>query len=192
MHGITAVVDCAQIGPQSIREARWSIFWYALRVRVGYEHRVCVWLRQRALEPYWPRFNATPRAYQPRHKIIWRSVLPGWMFVRSMPGLTNFGMFDQWPVARFVRHADHAPIQIPDLGKEGIEQIRKIEASLNDSAIAAREGIPFKVGDLVTITKLEIVGKIVRLDGRRRIVVSAPMFGSIVDMTVCVADIESV
>jgi transcription antitermination factor NusG len=95
-------------------------------------------------------------------------------------------------VRRFVRNGNGELAEIPDKGKEGMEKIRDIEASLNANPIAARDGIPFKVGQVVDIKKLEKRGKILRLDGRRRIIIEVFMFNRFVTGTFSVADIEAV
>jgi hypothetical protein len=93
-------------------------------------------------------------------------------------------------VRRFLRNGDGV---LEMLGEHEMDRIREIEVALNESVIAAREGIPFKVGQTVYIKKLEINGKILKLDGRRRIIISVPMFGSSgVPLTLSVADIEAV
>jgi len=148
-----------------------------------------MWLLQRQMQPYWPRYNPVPRAYQPRNRIVWRSVLPGYMFVNAKR--IKFWLFDELDGAKLMRNGNSL-VEIPDAGKQGMERIREIAEALNADAIAARDGIPFKVGQKVRIRDLDIEATVKRLDSRRRIVVAAPMLGSVVDMTVAVEHIESI
>lgn len=186
MHGAIAVMDDAQIGPPMATGGRW----YALLVMAGVERRACIWMRLRGMWPYWPRYEVGHRDFKSRRSVIWRSVIPGYIF---LPVPANCWLVEEAPgVRRIMRNGRGGFAEIPDGGKEGIEQIRDIEASLNANPVAAREGIPFKVGQQVHVSRLDMTGKILKLDGRRRIVVSVPLFGSSIPMTVSVGDIESV
>lgn len=213
MHGAIAVAE--QIGPQSATNGRWSI----LLMTTGIERRACHWLRQRGLQPYWARYRVNWREFQARSGIQWRSVLPGYLFLPwptdstqttisdaptvetsalkvgdVIPGgkkriIDYCQLVEKAPgVRRFVRNGDGEP---ETLGEHDMDRIREIEAALNDSIIAARDGIPFKVGQLVHVKRLEMTGKILRLDGRRRIIIEVFMFGSFVPLTLSVADIEA-
>lgn len=183
MHGLIGMSE--QVSPQPATVDRW----YALLTRAGLERRACIWLRIRQLEPYWPRYNPVPRPYQDPRKVSWRSVIPGYMF---LPAPADCALVEEAPGVRVMRDGDGAPIKIPNDGKQGIAQIREIAKSLNDDAIAARDGVPFYKGQKVRVIRLEVEAKIDRIDSRRRVVVSVPMFGSVVPLTLSVADIESV
>ena len=181
MHGAIAVAE--QIGPQTAREGRW----YVLLTTTGVERRTCIWMRLRGLEPYWARYRVNWREFQVRSGIQWRSVLPGYLF---LPHPADCKMVEDAPgVRRFLRNGDGKP---KTLDEHEIGQIREIEAALNDSIIAARDGIPFKVGQWVEVKRLEKRGKILRLDGRRRIIISVPEWFNGSPMTLSVADIEAV
>jgi transcription antitermination factor NusG len=214
MHGAIAVAE--QIPSQSPTNGRW----YVLLTTTGVERRTCIWMRLRGLEPYWARYRVNWREFQVRSGVQWRSVLPGYLFL-PWPANSTQTMISDAPavetstlkvgdvipggkkriidycqlvekapgVRRFVRNADGEP---ETLDEHEMSRIREIESALNDSIIAARDGIPFKVGQLVDVKKLEMRGKILRLDGRRRIIIEVFMFGSIVPLTVSVADIEAV
>jgi transcription antitermination factor NusG len=184
MHGALAVTE--QIGQQSAREGQ-GLNWYVILMSTGLERRACIWMRLRGLQPYWPRYRVNWREFQVRHGIQWRSVLPGYLF---LPHPADCKLVEDAPgVRRFLRNGDGEP---ETLGEHDINRIREIESALNDSIIAARDGIPFKVGQLVDVKKLEMRGKILRLDGRRRIIVEVFMFGRFVPTTLSVADIEAV
>ena len=92
-------------------------------------------------------------------------------------------------VRRFLRNADGKPKTID---RHDMDKIQDTEAALNSSIIAARDGIPFKVGQNVYVKRLEMTGKILRLDGRRRIIISVPGWFNGSPMTLSVADIEAV
>jgi transcription antitermination factor NusG len=185
MHGAIAVAE--QIGPTSHREGQGSR-WYVLLTTTGLERRTCIWMRLRGLQPYWARYRINWREFQVRSGIQWRSVLPGYLF---LPWPADCKLVEDAPgVRRFLRNGDGKP---ETLDENQMSRIREIEAALNDSIIAARDGIPFKVGQNVHVKRLEMTGKILRLDGRRRIIISVPMFGSSgVPLTLSVADIEAV
>ena len=182
MHGAIAVAE--QNASQSAREGRWYVFL----VMAGMERRACSWLRQHGLDPYWPRYEVGHRDFKQRRKMIWRSVLPGYLFI---PTPVDCGLVEEAPgVHRFIRYANR---DLAELDGHDMNKIREIEAALADSVIAARDGIPFKVGQAVHIIPLDINGEIQLLDSKRRIVVSVPLFGgSGVPMIVSVADIESI
>lgn len=164
--------------------------WHALLAVPGSERRACIWLkRECGLKPYWPRYQTEFRL-QRRSKIQWRSVIPGYIF---LPAPVNYRKVESGPkIRRFLRNGTGDVAQIPYWGKQGIEEIIKIEASLNANPIAARDGIPFKKDQMVRIIPLEISGKILRIDSRRRVVILVDMFGGTVPLTVAVGDIESV
>jgi transcription antitermination factor NusG len=212
-----AIISASQIDAQSCQQSRW----YVLLTTTGLERRACIWMRLRGLQPYWARYRVSWREFQARSGIQWRSVLPGYLFL-PWPADCVQTMISDTPVAhmsllkvgdvipggkkkvidycqlvekapgvrRFVRNADGFP---ETLDEHEMDRIREIESALNDSIIAARDGIPFKVGQNVYVKRLEMIGKILRLDGRRRIIISVPMFGSSgVPLTLSVADIESI
>jgi transcription antitermination factor NusG len=184
MHG--AIATAEQIGPQSAEEDS-GLRYYVILMSTGLERRACIWMRLRGLDPYWARYRVIWREFQARHGIQWRSVLPGYLF---LPHPADCKLVEDAPgVRRFLRDNDGRPKTIDQYD---MDRIREIEAALNDSIIAARDGIPFKVGQLVYVKRLEQRGKILRLDGRRRIIIEVFMFGSFLPMTLSVADIESI
>lgn len=179
MHGAMMAAEQAQ----TVTESRW----YVLLTTTGIERRACIWLRLRGLEPYWARYRVNWREFQVRSGIQWRSVLPGYLF---LPWPADYKLVEDAPgVRRFLRNGDGTP---KTLHEHEMGRIREIESALNDSIIAARDGIPFKVGQVVDVKKLEMRGKILRLDGRRRIIIEVFMFGSFVPLTLSVADIASI
>jgi transcription antitermination factor NusG len=184
MHGAIAVAEQDPgIGLYSPTGGRWSI----ILMTTGVERRACRWMRLRGLKPYWARYRVNWREFQVRSGVQWRSVLPGYIF---LPWPVDCRVVEDAPgVRRFLRNVDGAP---ETRDEREIERIREIEAALNDSAVAARDGIPFKVSQEVYVKKLELRGKILRLDGRRRIIISVPDWFNGAPMTLAVADIESV
>ncbi len=138
------------------------------------------------MEPYWPRYRSEARL-QHRSRVLWRSVLPGYLFLSSP---VNFRTIGNAPALRRVLRSGSG--DVAELSKADMENIHRIEDALNDSSVASVEGIPFRKGQLVRVIPLDIVAKIRRIDRRRRVVVDAPLFGSVVAMTVVVGDIESV
>jgi transcription antitermination factor NusG len=184
MHGALAVAE--QIGPTSHREGQGSR-WYVILMSTGLERRACIWMRLRGLQPYWARYRVSWREFQARTGIQWRSVLPGYLF---LPWPADCKLVEDAPgVRRFLRDVDGKP---KTLDQHELDKIRETEAALNCSIIAARDGIPFKVGQLVEVKSLENTGKILRLDGRRRIIIEVFMFNRFVTGTFSVADIEAV
>lgn len=185
MHGAMAAAE--QIGPYSASGGQGAR-WYVILMSSGLERRACIWMRLRGLQPYWARYRVNWREFQVRSGIQWRSVLPGYLF---LPWPADCRLVEDAPgVRRFLRDGDGQP---ETLGEHDMGRIREIEAALNASVVAARDGIPFKVGQTVLVKKLELTGVILRLDGRRRIIILVPMFGSRgVPLTLSVADIEAV
>ena len=169
-----------------------SANWYALLVGTGLERKVCIWLRRRQYEPYWPRYKAPVKLNRHRRALRWRSVIPGYLFLPTPRfGEINYKLIEGVPgVNGFLRNGN-VPIILPETGKQGIEKIIEIETALNESAVAAEFGIPFKKGQVVYVKSLEIVGEIKRIDGRDRIIVEVAMFGNKVPMSLSCAAIEA-
>ena len=160
--------------------------WHALLVAPGRERRACIWMRLRALEPYWPRYRCEAR-WQHRSAVQWRSVMPGYLFM-SAP--TNYRMVEEAPAVRnFLRNGDG---DVANVANSDIDRIRQIEEALNDNAVAAEQGIPFKKGQSVWVLPLETVGEIQHIDSRRRVVVLVPMFGGHRSCTVAVEQITAI
>ena len=166
--------------------------WYALLVASGMERKVCIWLRRRQYEPYWPRYKGQVKLSRHRRSVQWRSVIPGYLFIPAPErGSVNWSLVESAPGAHGFMCSAGNIVSLPESGKQGIEQIMAIETALNESVIAAKDGIPFKKGQLVTVRSLEIVGEIKRIDGKDRIIVEVPMFGSKVPMSLSSAAIEA-
>ena len=113
-------------------------------------------------------------------------MLPGYVF---LPAPADCGLVEDAPGARrFIRYGSG---DIAELSQKVIDRIKEmeIEARINEGAILDREGKPFEIGQQVHVSKLELTGKILKLDGRRRIVVEVPLFGNIVPMVVGIGDI---
>jgi transcription antitermination factor NusG len=90
-----------------------------------------------------------------------------------------------------MRYPNKDLVQISD---RDITDIVRIEEALNASPISASLGIPFRVGQEVRITRgifLNHQTKILAIDGRRKISVEVPMFGSAVCVILPVEDIEA-
>jgi transcription antitermination factor NusG len=170
--------------------------WFALKVRAGSESRAKRALEARSIVPYWPRYQALKRIIGSRlaaRRKSWRSVIPGLMFVpvdyRAVhETIRSYSTSIQGVLA----DAGGKWVTIPDNGRQSMETIRQIEAALNASAIAARDGIPFRVGQRVRVERLASEGTIARIDGTRQITVEAFMFGRVTRMIVPVSEIESV
>jgi transcription antitermination factor NusG len=180
MHGAIGTMELQDTSRPIMGAVR---HWYALLVASGMERKVCIWLRRRQYEPYWPRYKGQVKLNRHRRAIQWRSVIPGYLFIPAPEhGSVNWSLVESAPgVHGFMCSAGNI-VSLPEIGKQGIEQIMAIETALNESAIAAVHGIPFKKGQLVFVKSLEIIGEIKRIDGRDRIMVEVPMFGSKVPM----------
>lgn len=167
--------------------------WYALLVESGSERKVCIWLKRRQFSPYWARYRGQVKLNRHRKAIRWRSVIPGYLFI-PVPvfDTINCELVESAPGARKMMKSGEKLVEIPEMGKDGIEQIKAIEAALNASAVAASEGIPFKVGQQIRIIKVEIEGKINRIASKTKIVVEAMMFGAVREWELPVSEIEAV
>lgn len=167
------------------------VIWRALRVTSGRERPACIWLKMHQLHPYWPRYRVEPTRLQNRRKIIWRSVLSGYLFLPLLlerpidrtffeycPGISNWMRDGAGNVAK--------------LTEEEIACIRRLELAMQASVIAAVEGIPFKVGDKVRIKPYGIKGTIIELVSRREIKIEAPLGGALRIWTAPGSEIEAV
>ena len=154
--------------------------WYAVLVASGLERKACIWLRRRQYAPYWPRYKGQVKLNRHRNAERWRSVIPGYLFLPveddpnwelledRMPGFGSVlrnGVRDRYAL-------------LPDKGREGIEQIRQIEAALNASPIAAADGMPFKVGQMVRVPRLSMDGKVVAIERGRKLIVELYFLGA--------------
>ncbi|HZS57616.1 MAG TPA: transcription termination/antitermination NusG family protein [Bryobacteraceae bacterium] len=167
--------------------------WYALLVESGRERRICIWLRRRQYEPYWPRYKGFVKLNRHRTEVRWRSVIPGYLFI-PIPILQtiNCDLIESAPGARRIMRNGENLVELPEDGRQGIERIKEIEAALNASAIAAAEGIPFKEGQKVRIRRVELDGKIKRIASKTKIVVEAQFFGAVREWELPVSEIEAV
>ena len=191
MHGAINLKPLEQNIYDAIIES--PVRWYALLVESGSERKACIWLKRRQFNPYWPRYKGTVKLNRHRREIRWRSVIPGYLFLPiPITQDINMDLLKKAPAIREALRNGHGDIvEIPEKGQQGIEKIRFIEEALNLSAVAAAQGIPFKVGQRIFIRRLEIEGTIARIDSRRQITVEAPMFGSRVRMVMPVAELEA-
>lgn len=165
--------------------------WRALLVKGGAERGVCQWLQARQIRAYWARYQVDATRF-PRHGrtgVIWRSVIPGYLFLPLTRELSS-DYFEYAPnVFGLMRDGVGNVVEISD---RDIQSIKRIEEACQASAIAAAYGIPFKVGEKVWLKHMEIEVVIKEIDSRRKILVEAPLFGSVVPMTLSVDAIESV
>lgn len=172
MHGTLRQRDMGNIGIDAC--------WYALLVASGTERKACIWLRRRQYEPYWPRFMGQVRLNRHRRQMRWRSVIPGYLF---LPIFTeaNWPLIEEAPgVHGIMSNGEGGHIEIPEAGKDGIEQIRAIEAALNASPIAAADGVPFKAGQQIRLKLLDnIEGKIISVEKGRKLIVEVFFLGAV-------------
>lgn len=167
--------------------------WYALLIESGKERKACIWMRRRQYEPYWPRYMSPTKLNRHRFAERWRSVIPGYLFLPIGERGANWSLLETAPGFRsFLRSGSGDLIKIPEFGRQGIEQIREIESALNLSIIAAADGVPFKVGQQVMLSKLEIPAIVLRIDRKRKICVEAKLFGRVVRINVPAAEIEAI
>lgn len=188
MHGMTlAIEDHTTFAPVDN-----ALRWYALLVVSGKEREVCIWLRRRQYQPYWPRYMGQVKLNRHRRAKRMCSVLPGYLFMPDTRAINWRNIEDDAPnVIGFMSSGSGDLITLPHEGKQGIEKIKEIESALQESSIAAAEGIPFKLGQKVWIEKLSCEGKILAIASRRQISVEVPMFGTRVTMWSDASDIES-
>ena len=178
MHGGVAALKDEQfdIGALAAMLAD-SCRWAALLTTSGAERKACIWLKMRQFKPYWPRYKGTVKLNRHRRDTRWRSVIAGYVFV-PLPeeGELNWQLAERTPGIRAIARPDNTHII---LNSSDINDIRRIEAALNASVIAADKGIPFKVGERVRfeIGGRELTGKIIHIDTRRQITVETQIFG---------------
>lgn len=191
MHGTVSTTEMQESDMSAVLSA--APCWYALMITAGMERKVCIWLRRRQYQPYWPRYKGPVKLNRHRTANRWRSVIPGYLFLPQPPFEMNWRLIEEDAPggAGFLR-SHGAIVKIPESGKQGIERICEIEAALNASPVAAADGIPFKVGQRVQISKLCLEGVVVRLDKKRKICVETSLFGRVTRITVSAADVEAV
>ncbi len=188
MHGTLGVseLECDQFCGAS------ATAWYALLIASGAERKACIFLRKRQYEPYWPRYRGEVKLNRHRRAIRYRSVIPGYLFLPIKPA-PHWALFEDEAWYRgVIRDSKCEPVQIPELGRQGIEQIREIESALNASPIAAADGVPFKIGQKVRLVRLELTGTVMRIDKRRRVCVEAKLFGRDTRIMVAALEIEPI
>lgn len=190
MHGAMAA-KLEDVGGLVLAE---PVTWYALLVESNSERRCCTWLRRRQFKPYWPRYQGWVKLNRHRRALRWRSVIPGYLFLPlSVFAAPNWRLIQEAPGVHGVMcSGDGNFVEIPQDGKQGIERIREIEEALNESAVAAEYGIPYKIGQLVMVRRLEITANIVGIASRRQITLEGPMFGSRVRFCVTVDELDAI
>lgn len=195
MHGVWVLseqieADCSGI----FAESATGRPWYGLQVASNMERRACIWLRRRQFQPYWPRFKGWAKLSRHRRIMRWRSVIPGYLFLPiCRPQDDNFPLIEKAPGIRgAMRNGGGEYVKIPEFGAQGIERIKQIEAALNESAIAAAEGIPFKVGQRVNILGVDVEAKVKKIEGRRKIVIEAEFLGALREWEIASHKIEAI
>jgi transcription antitermination factor NusG len=189
MHGVFGANGELQVDiDQTIKEDNR---WYAAEVWKGKELQGCIFLRNKKMRPYRPRYQHDAKLARHRAGVRWRSVLPGYLFIPVPTDKTiDCCLIEQAPgFLKILRTAEH---NLAELKVEEIAHIREIEEALNASPIAA--GIPFKVGQRVKIngkSNLRWEGPIVRIENKRRVVVEIFMLGRSVALTVPANKLEA-
>lgn len=191
MHGMTTAMQTeAEAGDYVIAETARR--WYGLLIVSGHERKACIWLRRRQYEPYWPRFMGMVKLNRHRRAKRWRSVIPGYLFLPTSEG-ANWELIKKAPGVHGVMSFGNGNyVEIPELGKDGIEKIREIAAALNASSVAAEQGIPFKKDQKAWLERLSQEVTILAIDSRNKIQVEAKMFGASMPIWVAVDDLEAV
>ena len=168
--------------------------WYALLTESGTERKATIWLKRRQYHPYWPRYMGQIRLNRHRRGFRWRSVIPGYLFL-PIPEASNAGWatIEQAPgVHGVMRHADYNFVVFKE---QDISEVARIERCLNESPVAAAEGIPFRVGQEVRIVRGMFENHttaIISIDRGRRITLEVPFLGSTREIVLPVNDIEAV
>jgi transcription antitermination factor NusG len=188
MHGVFGANRKLQVDrDQTIKE---GYAWYGILVRPRTEEWVCKVLRAQNEKPYWPRYRGPKRFGKKSDDWIWRGVVPGYLFLPIAEGrVINCPKIEACSGVRgFMRTVEGLAV----LTLYDMRRIREIEEALNDSQIAAVQGIPFKVGQQVTIGGNPAwEGLIVRIENKRRIVVEIFMLGRSVCLTVSANKLET-
>jgi len=187
MHGTLNATDLeSDMGPV----LNSAPHWYALLVMGGRERKVCIWLRRRQYSPYWPRYRGQVKLNRHRRAVRWKSVIAGYVFLPHVEWM-NWRLIEEGPnVIGFMRNAGTL-IKIPNLGREGIEGIKSIEESLNASPLAAADGIPFKEGQKVWVSRMEQFGTILSIEKGRKLIVELLFLGSKRPIPLPVSDVEA-
>jgi transcription antitermination factor NusG len=192
MHGIFGANGELQVDIDETLKRPYR--WHAAVVRPGKELQTYIFLRNKKMLPYWPRYQQDVKLARHRAGVRWCSVLPGYLFIPMPIDKTiDCYLIEQAPGGLTVmRTAEH---HVAELRVEEIMNIREVEEALNVSPIAAVQGIPFKVGQRVRITGKNHPaweGPIVRIENKRRVVVEIFMLGRTVCLTVSANKLEAV
>lgn len=168
--------------------------WFALLTDSGTERKATIWLKRRQFHPYWPRYMGPVKLNRHRRGVRWRSVLPGYVFLPiPIEKEANWQLIERTPGVRSVMR--YASREFIEFKTADIDSISRIEVALNESPIAASEGIPFRVGQQVRIVSgifENHITAILAIDKGRRISLEVPMFGSTTRIVLPAADIEAV
>jgi len=167
--------------------------WYALLTGSGLERKATTWLKRRQYHPYWPRYMGQVQLNRHRRAVRFRSVLPGYVFL-AVPdaSVADWDTIEQTPgVRRAMRktNGDFVQLQVKDMS-----DIQRIEVALNSSPIAAKEGMPFRVGQEVRITHGVFEGhvtEILKIERGRKVEIDVPFLGSSTRITLPASEIEA-
>ena len=152
-----------------------DVIWRALLCHSGQERAACNWLRMRQLHPYWPRYRVEPTRIQASQNVRWRNVLSGYLFLPVPNGRSIDTDYLEccpgvWDIMR------NGP-EVAVLTEADIASVRRLEEAMQNS-IAAKHGVPFKIGEKVRVVGFEIYGKVVEIISRDKILIEAQFFGS--------------
>ncbi len=167
--------------------------WYALLIESGAERKATIWLKRRQYKPYWPRYMGHVKLNRHRRGMRWRSVIPGYLFL-PIPTEREAGwqLIEQTPGVRGVmRHADYNFVEFKE---QDIADVSRIEKALNESPVAATEGIPFRVGQMVRIVRGIFEGHqtaILSIERGRKIGLEVPWMNSTTKIILPVSEIEA-
>ena len=122
----------------------------------------------------------------------WRSVIAGYIFLPlSEEVIPNWQLIERTPGIRSIERPDGSKMFLTEAD---MIDIRRIEAALNASVVAAVKGIPFKVGETVrfVIGGRDLTGPILEIDKRGHITVQTDqLFGCAVKVTLPASEIEA-
>ena len=168
--------------------------WFALFTESGSERKATIWLKQRNHYPYWPRYMGQVKLRRQRRGFRWRSVIPGYLFLAiPEPFIADWEAIEETPGVRGVMRK--ANWDLVEFKPKDIEDINRIEKALNESPIAANEGIPLRVSQRVRIRSGIFKGHettVVAIEKKRKITVEVPMFGTKARIVLPASELEAV
>ena len=157
--------------------------WFAVQVTPQHERKVATLLDYRGYEQFLPLY-AVRRKWADRIKVIEQPLFPGYIFCRTKD--TVFGLLRATPGIVRIVGVGAKPIPVPD---DEIDAIQRVVQSCRD---VYPYGPRLEIGQEVLVKHgplSGIGGKLLRIKGRRRLIISVDLIMKAVAVDIEVTDV---